>query len=64
MCVCVCVWINRFLKNPIDKFMISVYLDCVKCSLKNKSTKSFLLTKENITQSIDIFKWMVLRFMQ
>ena len=50
-------WMN---KNPINKFMIFISLDCVNKLLRNKSKKYFLVIKDRISQSIDIFNWYTL----
>ena len=41
-------------KNPINKFMGFFLVTLVKILLKNKSAKSFLVSKYNISQSRDI----------
>ena len=45
-------------KNPIYKFMIffSFLFILNEKLLKNESTKSFLVSKDNISQIIDIFE--------
>ena len=42
-------------KNPIYKYITSVSLNWVKSLLKNKSTKSFPISKDKINGSVDIF---------
>ena len=41
-------------KNPIDKFILFISLNSVKSLQRNKSTKSFIVSKDEVSQTTNI----------